>query len=245
MNDDKIKWVESIEALLGDADSPPPDTHKVDEVIEKVTKRDDGWDILTVSHTGFFLSRREIEFKTECAVDPKPGDALRLYSRLGSEVIGVDINGQRVYLRSERECNLSWLGFRASNHRKKRERFAIERPELDRRYEELPPPLKSRIDRFRSEDPAFRADSESYEMAVVGDAPKIARALAEQEGWTINENLFVDQPEERVEAVVKAFYERPYDEQRAVVPDLLDGHSGNTFGCAVGLAQALLTGKEV
>ena len=70
-------------------------------------------------------------------------------------------------------------------------------------------------------------------MMAVWDAPKIQKAL---------------QPEVdaggKPEDVIEAFQALSYEEQKAKVPDLDEGHSGNTFGGAVMLAYRLLSGQE-
>jgi hypothetical protein len=85
-------------------------------------------------------------------------------------------------------------------------------------------------------------------MAAVGDAPKIAKALAEQHRWALDDDLAVTDPDVDADAIgsaVKEFYDKPWDEQAVLVPELDKGHSGNTFGGAVALARALLSGEKV
>lgn len=185
---------------------------------------------------------------------PTEGDTVRFYGRgLGSAFHGVDVNGREVFYRTPYERLAERVRWLAQYDREQRERFVEQKDELDRRVEELPPPLKARIERFRAESPTFRQEAEAYEMAAAGDAPKIARALAAEQGWFLDDNLcalIVDQGSSRaraedVQEAVKGFYEADYAEQQRRVPDLDPGHSGNTFGGAVGLARALLQGKPV
>lgn len=211
------------------------------EIVEvtKVEPGQDGWFYITTD-AGFGTGVRGAE--------PKVGDTVWLYnggvsfgSRHGWALNGTIIEWQTPWERfAER---VKWL---ADYDRRQREDFAQQKEALDAKYEELPVPLKLRIDRFRHESPTFRVQSEGYEMAAVGDAPKIARALADHHGWTLDDDLLLvtdaDVSTEQIDQAVKAFYDLGYDEQKAMVPGLDQGHSGNTFGGAVSLARGLLSG---
>lgn len=163
------------------------------------------------------------------------GDKLTLYPGgfLGMTRHGFAINDELIQWKTPWERFAERIEWLADYDRKKRERFAEERAELDRKYEALPDPLKARIDRFRAESASFRVDSESYEMAAIWDAPKIQKALQPE----------VDAGGDPIE-VVNAFKDLTYEEQMAKVPDLSEGHSGNTFGGACMLAYRLLAGLE-
>jgi len=128
--------------------------------------------------------------------------------------------------------------------RERREEFVESKADLDAKYEALPAPLKARIDRFRAERDDFRIDGEAYEMAAVADAPKIARALAEQHGWTLTGDCAAPGvSRDDIEAAIKDYWNLPYKEQTRLVPNLDPGHSGNTFGGACRLAAGLLAGR--
>lgn len=178
--------------------------------------------------------------------EPKEGDTIRVYGQLGRPFYGIDLNGVEVFWRTPWERFARRVEMLAGFDREHRERFEQNRDAMDRRYDALPAVLKARIDRFRSERADFRIDSEAYEMAAVGDAPKIARALAGREGWKLDDDLRAPGvPKERIEAVIQSFMDENYERQKELVPDLDEGHSGNTFGGAVRLAYALLAGEGV
>lgn len=166
--------------------------------------------------------------------EPKPGDAIRIYGQgFGFAFHGIDLNGVEIFWRTPWERLLERVKWLAEYDRRKRETFARSKPKMDAAFNALPDPLKRRIERFRREDPAFRIDSESYEMASCSDAPKIAEAL---------------RPEIEAGAdpgdAVERFHKLSWEEQKALVPKLSDGHSGNTFGGACRLALALLRGED-
>ena len=98
--------------------------------------------------------------------------------------------------------------------------FEKKKPDLDTAYNDLPPEFKARIDKFRQTNPDFRWRFETYEMSCCVDAANIATKLK-----TVEE--------------IEKWKELPYKEQIKRVA-IFDGHSGNSFGCAVGLAKAWL-----
>lgn len=216
------------------------DPNVEDLIVEQVDPVNDGeyYDVRFEGGIGMGLRGRE----------PKPGDRVRLYGRFGFPVYGWALNGELVEYKTLWERFADRMAMLAGFDRQRREAFARDKDELDAKYDALPAPLKARIDRFRAERADFRVESEAYEMAAVGDAPKIARALAAHYDWPLDEDLNVTAagpPSGVIEEAVEAFYALPYEEQKRIVPDLDPGHSGNTFGGAVILALALLAGREV
>lgn len=166
--------------------------------------------------------------------EPKVGDTLRVYGGgFGSTFHGIDINSVEVFWRTPWERMAKRVQWLADYDRRKREHFAAEKDELDRKFDALPDPLKRRIERFRGEDPAFRVESEAYELVACVDGAKIAAHLRYE----------VDAGADPGEAV-KRFYDLGWERQKELVPDLDEGHSGNTFGGACRLALALLRGDE-
>jgi hypothetical protein len=165
-------------------------------------------------------------------VELKVGDTVRMYggAQLGGSRHGWALNGELVEWQTPWErfaARVKWL---AGYDRDKRERFAGQREELDAKYEALSSPMKARIARRAD----FRVDAEAYEMVACVDGDKIAAALRPR----------VEAGEDP-QAVVKEFYDLPWDEQNTLVPGLDQGHSGNTFGGACSLARALLAGESV
>lgn len=213
-----------------------------DVTVVKATPGDDGWT---------FIDWKDGDYggTISCGIRAaaKAGDTVRLYgsSLLGGSHHGAAVNGELAYWRTPWERFSERVKWLADYDRSKREDFERSKDVLDERVEALPAPLKARIERFRREDPKFRVDSEAYEMAAVGDAPKIARALAAEQGWQLDENLRATAPEPQIEAAVKAFHAADYAEQKRRVPDLDEGHSGNTFGAAVSIAYRVLAGLDV
>jgi hypothetical protein len=185
-------------------------------------------------------------FKMPEGRELKVGDTVRLYGPEFGTRHGFAVNGELIEWKTPWERLADDVAYAAAADREDRERFDADHQRLDAIYEGLPAPLKRRIDRFRAEDPTFRMRSEAYEMAAVGDAPKIARALAAQHGWDLTADLKATAVEDdEIERAIRAFWDLDYAEQRRLVPDLDDGHSGNTFGGACSLAAGLLYGHEL
>lgn len=195
--------------------------------IESVEPHDDGW------YTVGFDRCTVTSIMMPEGKSVKVGDMLRLYPGGFGLRHGFAINGEVIEWKTPWERFAERVKWLAEHDRRKRENFARDKDELDRKYESLPAPLKARIDRFRAADPKFRVDAEAYEMAAVWDAPKIADALRPE----------VDAGDDP-EVVVNRFRDLSFEEQNAKVPDLDQGHSGNTFGGAVQLAYRLLAGLE-
>ena len=179
----------TIDEMIADDDYEVVTVEKVGE------RRDKGWTTISWDHgvtTGFKIPE---------GVEVKVGDTLWLYggSMLGQSSHGWALNGKLIEWETPWERFSKRIKWLAQYDRDKRERFAEERAELDRKYEALPD---------RAESESFRVDSEGYEMMAVWDAPKIQKAL---------------QPEVdaggKPEDVIEAFQALSYEEQKAKVPD--------------------------
>lgn len=191
-----------------------------DEVILSAEESQDGWTIALEDKSLFFVSK-------EWGVEPHPGDTARFYGKgVGSPVRGLDINGQECYYRTpeeEAKRHAQWVrDFEA----KKRAEFEKNKATLDEQYQKLPEVFQRRIDKFRTNNPNFRWKYEAYEMFVCTEAVRIAEALK-----TAN--------------AIRRWKELEFDEQRRLVPNLSDDHSGNTFGASCFLALAYLEQPDI
>lgn len=96
----------------------------------------------------------------------------------------------------------------------------------NKRIAALPAPLRERLERFiEIGGIEYRANSEAYELFVCEEAFKLIVAFTSPED-------------------VQQFYKAPLEQQRETLPNLSDGHSGNTFGAACKLAYLYLDGKH-
>jgi hypothetical protein len=156
-------------------------------------------------------------------VIPKIGDTVKIYLIQDSNIRGLDINGERVFWKTDEELERERQEWLDNYNKEKQERFEKQKEQMDIDYEALPDEFKKRIDRFRNNNPTFRVDYEEYEVFCCKEALKIAE--------------YCKTPEN-----VKDFYNKSWEEQKKVISD---EHSGNTFGAACVLASLYLSNPEM
>lgn len=207
--------------------------------------------------------------------EPHVGDTLRVYTPgFGSQFHGLDINGQEVFWRTPWERLAERIKWLADHDRRRRENFAKRKDQFDADFDALPQPLQERIQRFRDEDPAFRVESESYELFACVEAAKFAEAAQQavakganaaevNEFWLMpvggsmengvreHGTVFEEEPSIPQQrwlvwawALNTGTFQYDHDRQKQIL-GLADGHSGNTFGGAMRLAHQLLEGVKV
>jgi hypothetical protein len=108
-----------------------------DVIVKSVTYDDRSFYVNTESGYGFCLEKKY-------GVAPKPGDKMAVYLK-GSLVRGMDLNGKRIYYKSditlEKERQV-WLD---EYNREKQETFEKNKAQMDADYESLPDDFKQRI----------------------------------------------------------------------------------------------------
>ena len=165
----------------------------------------------------------------DLGVEPKVGDTFCTYGHFGRPFHGQALNGKLLWYKSEAEMQAdhqAWVD--DLNERRERD-FERDRESLDAQYEALPWVLCKRIDRFRAANPRFRIEHESYEMFVCTQAA----ALAE---WA--------EGQESPFNAIEVWEALDFDGQQSAVPAWSGDHSGNTHGCAIGLARTMVTSTE-
>jgi len=111
------------------------------------------------------------------------------------------------------------------NKKDNMERYEKNKSKYKEDYEGLPLLLKNRMDHLYKENPDDRFDWEGYEMFIMTQATLIYDTLKTKEK-------------------VEEFKLAEYDIQKEMVPELSDGHSGNTFGGACFYASCLADIKQ-
>lgn len=152
---------------------------------------------------------------------PQFGSVIRQY-RIGfSGVLGVVID-DHVFryktLAQDRAEHEAWVEQKRAEARK-------EFPKRDKLIAELPEVFQQRIHKFQRA-PLFREDLEGYELLVCQEAVAIAARLKTEQKLLIWSRLSCTH-------------------QRQFMPELSDGHSGNSFWMSVVLARAYLTNPEL
>lgn len=221
---------------ITEADAPYEDV-----AIVEIQSTPDGWHCTGDSGWTMFVPSLPITLYGRTLrepIVPNVGDRMRLYGSFGHEVEGIQINDAVVFYRDQAQREAHRRRWLEDHDARQRREFALSKPKLDADFDALPDVLKARIQRFRDENPDFRVKDESYELFVCTEAVKIADSLAGLVGGE------TPTPAD----VIKAFHDKPWQEQKQLVPALDEGHSGNTFGGACMLARALMehrTGQEV
>jgi len=185
------------------------------KVITKVNSYDDGFEIS--SDMGCFW------LEDKYGVTPKKDDAITVYLIQGSRIRGLDLNGKKVFYKSDEDLDRERKAWLSKHQKEKEERFKKEKTKLDNQYNKLPQCFKDRIDNFRKNSPKFRVDYESYELFCCSEAVLIAGTLKTPEK-------------------IKKFSES--NNSWDYVPKLDKGHSGNTIGMATNLAYWYLQQPE-
>ena len=160
-------------------------------------------------------------------VIPKENDLLTVHTK-GSAfgtIRGMDINGVPIFYKTDEELETARQKWLTDNENKKQQEFIDNKEKLDSEYEALPDFFKQRIDKFRVNNDRFRIDYESYELFCCTQAVLIADAC-------------------KIPEAVQDFKGMEWSKQMELVPGLSDGHSGNTFGCAISLAYHFLINPE-
>lgn len=177
---------------------------------------------------GDFISWYEDGFPTgtvgtgwppDVLVQAHKGDRIRIYGR--SEVRGIDIYGQMAFYRTKAEREERHRLASIEHEQRKDASYARDREQMEATLAGLPEVFQRRIARFREHREGWDREYGAYEIMVCAEAVKIADALKTPEA-------------------VEKFNGEPWSAQKALVPGLNDGHSGNSFGFAVLLAHMYL-----
>lgn len=202
----------------------PLDPEYTDDTLVSVKEEPKGYDVGMGygGHTHFFLP------KNETGIIPEVGDRVRFYGKgIGYTIRGAAIEGKgTVFYRTEKQQQELFEQQNKERLIKKQRQLDDSREERDARINALPDLLNQRIVRFhlvRGEN--WRRDHETYELFVCEQAAVFYEHFKDQY-----------KPQEKIDA----WYKLDYEDQRKVIPDLSDGHSGNSMGAATTLAHILL-----
>lgn len=188
------------------------DPQYAEEKLTDVTPGEEGW-TLEMSGLGIWCP------SDQCTQAPAVGETVRLYGKgLGYQVRGIIIEGRVYYYRTEEQEAQRHTDWVRDETRKKRELLERTRGERDARRSALPAVFQERLATYEKRKPDWRAEFELYELSVCEDAARIAAHFGSD-----------------LEALER-FRKQPWNEQSALISGLFDGHSGNSWDAAVGLA---------
>jgi hypothetical protein len=158
---------------------------------------------------------------------PEAGQTARYFGRgFGFPVRGLVVDGVEIYYETDDDYRIRTRAEQIIRESSEMAEADARRGEIDARVAALPECFQGRIHRFRANNSDFYWRHEGYEMSACVDAVRIAHALGDA-------------------SRVSDFHALPWDEQKAAVPDLEEGHSGNTFGMACRLAHHYLTDERL
>lgn len=196
-----------------------------DHVLESVTRSGKGYELK--QQGGWMLGIDDPGW------EPQAGDTARFFGKgFGYTVRGIVIFPKRggmplvVRYQTADEMQAEHAKQIGERDAEKCREADAHRAENDARIAALPVKFQQRIARFRAGNPNFEWDHQPYELFTCEEAVKIAAAL-QASGMSAPD-----------------FGKLDWKEQKALVPTLDDGHSGNTFGMAVRLAHWYLTRPE-
>lgn len=157
---------------------------------------------------------------------PEAGDTVATYGSFGHPIRGIFLKKSDgwhcVYYRTQQEQAAHQTKQVEEMNRKEREDYERKKPDIEARIAALPPEFRARFDRFNAGSPDFCWRFSEYELfcceqavAFVGICPTIVE--------------------------LEVYRKLTPAEQKAQLPegptrDAFEGHSGNTFGCAIAMA---------
>ena len=129
------------------------------EVVDKVTKSETGYNVVSANGTGFSVPYAALKGK---AVNK--GDVFTLYCCCGSMIVVMDLNGEELCLEAGKD-EQEQKAERAQQDLEAQAKFEERKANLDARFDALPKLLQHRLAMFRMFDNTFRRDEEDYESS--------------------------------------------------------------------------------
>jgi hypothetical protein len=240
------------------------DTTNETTTITKLVDEDGSWEI-NCGMRGMWRS------KAEFPVAPKVGDLITTYGGIGRPIKGIDLNGIPCWYKTQAEMDEEHRLWVEELHRKRLQEFEESKDKLDAQYAVLPKVFQRRIDKFRAANPEFRVDYEAYELFCCSEAVKFAERARnavlsgeyDEEMCAFYANpaqlklaaygsgeVALREPQDPywrwlvwAESLNSKAYDYDYKRCEEVL-GVSDGHSGNTFGCALNLAILYLNEPE-
>lgn len=182
-----------------------------DFIIASVEREQSGWFAVGLSD-GW-----SIGVDPNPAIEPRPGLLIRLYGRgTGYPVRGIVIDGVVVRYQTEAEYDAEVERKGAIERASKFDEFETRRADVEARIAGLPANFRARFERFMAANPDFLPEFGDYELMCCEQAVIFADRMSADD--------------------LRRWAKLPHDGQKAMVPEMSDGHSGNTFGFSVRLA---------
>jgi hypothetical protein len=205
---------------------PKNDNQFEDKVLSEVKKFNDSYELKFNDGWCFSIDNKS-------GIIPKVGDSIRTYGKgIGFTIRGFFVNGKKVYYRTESQQEQKHKNWCKKERKKKVARLASEKDDRDKRVKALPESMQKRMQGFYERNKDFRIEFEPYELFCLEQAMIIANACKMETSG--NHNFAIDE----------TFKKLTFDEQKKLVPEISDQHSGNTFGFSCLMAKFLLQGND-
>lgn len=159
--------------------------------------------------------------KSEFSIEPKVGDQLDLATYSGSACRGMRLNGAVMFYYDDATLQQQREEWSKHYHEKQQKEFDEYMQTAGEKYAALPKCLQKRIDAMRVSDDADTRFWEPYNMFAFQEGVKIAAILTS-------------------EKEILAFRELSWKNQKTLVPDLSEDHSGGTFATAIAAALEII-----
>ena len=159
--------------------------------------------------------------KSEFSVEPKVGDRLDLATYCGSACRGMRLNGVVMFYYDDATLQQRHEEQSKRYHEKRQKEFDEYMETAGEKYAALPKCLQKHIDAMRASDDADTRYWEPYNMFAFQEGVKIAAILTS-------------------EKEILAFRELSWKNQKTLVPDLSEDHSGGTFATAIAAALEII-----
>lgn len=195
------------------------DTQYTEERLQTVEPSPNGW-TLSFESGGCLFCPNDL-----CQRAPVTGETARLYGKgFGYTVRGLVIEGRVYRYLTEAQQAADHEAWVQGEKDKRKAQLERERADRDARRAKLPEVFRERLDTYEKRNPLWRQEFEPYELSVCEDAVAIAKHC----GTTEDTEADI--------AALERFNGLSWEEQRAAIPTLFDGHSGNSWNAAMGLA---------
>lgn len=193
--------------------------------LQKVETASDGW-YVTADWSCFVPRLRPDQ------LEPEVGDVLLTYGK----GIGFDIQGMKL-LKASGRAEVLWYRtaaqrvqhrceYLARSEAKRLQEFLGSATETFAQMEKLPDDLRKQLVSKLDKDPSWAWEPMGlhYTLFAMREGVMLANKFSSIED-------------------LESYYQASPEEQRTYVPELSDGHSGNTFGMAVSVAYSLIEAR--
>lgn len=189
-------------------------------IVSTVEKKENGCWVECTEGECFFVESKYLNGK-----EIKPGDVVTIYCICLSMIIGIDLNGERLFLKTEEQLEQERLERLAIAEQREKERFEKNKAHQDEIFSMLPKLLQHKLLMYRKFDVNFRYKQEDYEGGIMLAAWAVYKFCKSKEKITEFRNL-------------------DFEEQVKNVPEIEDVDSWNSYSFALVYATMLAEDAE-